>query len=933
MVQHEPPPAEPSSPPPVALPDPPDHQALPGHHAPPRLPQPPNREGPDQPPNGPDLGEATRPQLLPRAQRNPGHPPQNAPDPAAEMRRIDPPANPTDPASTMRTLTSLMDCIEWSIGAYHYPEWLKPSAASDLEIREQWPNGPGMHSTTAICPKMGVARLVTLNEASPCGGVVRYITCQSVWTYTLKHGESGLQTHDRVPAPAIDLLHTLSQMDPSADFETMQAELRLNILASLNPDTFDHGTYVKISNISRKYDINSQPFLIHADLRTTGPEVPTRSCLLCENPDCDGKGKISMNKLAQATTVRCTGNSGGPHRLSSDAIHYMFGKMGKKTRPTPRWQRGPAGPVTFEPSPGKIDHYACQPHTTPDNASPNPTTGPNPTLTICQANLDRGGRHIAGKIISYLEETHADLMCLQEVQNVAWAEDSLSALGWNLYRHGKIAILARRTTVETSTRVVDSKGRKCTHIWKSRKHASMAITLATKDGSVMVACAYVPSGVDRMAQAEKEQISDMHREIQTETMHHTHSIICMDSNETTTPNGRVRVSPDGEATSSGSPTPLGLSTMAWYAESKTNSREYMTKTGPDPRPYPTMDDMTHVQPSMDEAVVHSALDIIYTSNTLLPRLMTCTLDDRTRTWGTGAGRGKDRVSYHKIVRADWAWSDMWPNPDAPHTDLGAPPPLRGSTLKKGPAYSRMTDNNSAAISRDIDEALMARRNELKGIQKSSKLTDHQRLEAIYAIVHKTIMTTAYTRLGHAQPDQLDRPDARAALHAKWALLLEQVSGLLCVTLSDHFGEPPDPQTLNDLIEWFAEQGVALPSTKKDWHKWWAHRDSHRADVMYTQHELIITDEMAKKNPKRFFKLATGTLGVSNMDSLVTPEGIVTDDLSIEKTCTEFLRKIGGTEPEPDPVDPPSDEHCTDEDARPPLSSPSRPRSGPVAPDE
>jgi len=152
------------------------------------------------------------------------------------------------------------------------------------------------------------------------------------------------------------------------------------------------------------------------------------------------------------------------------------------------------------------------------------------------------------------------------------------------------------------------------------------------------------------------------------------------------------------------------------------------------------------------------------------------------------------------------------------------------------------------------------------------------------------------------------PSAKLQAHTKWASFVPLVSRLLRYDLMGHFNDPieADHPDLLSLVGWFGRAGVDLPTTKPAWATWWLHRDTHRTEALLACSELTVTDTMARENPKQFYKLATGPLMVSNMDSLRSATGIETDDATIEKMCTDKLRSIGGTQPEPECIseDPP-----------------------------
>ena len=71
-------------------------------------------------------------------------------------------------------------------------------------------------------------------------------------------------------------------------------------------------------------------------------------------------------------------------------------------------------------------------------------------------------------------------------------------------------------------------------------HNTMGITLATNQGTIFIGNGYIPTNVDNMNEGNKEDFRRLHCELYTEAANHTHSILCMDANETTTKQGRIK---------------------------------------------------------------------------------------------------------------------------------------------------------------------------------------------------------------------------------------------------------------------------------------------------------------------------------------------------------------------------------------------------------
>ena len=123
---------------------------------------------------------------------------------------------------------------------------------------------------------------------------------------------------------------------------------------------------------------------------------------------------------------------------------------------------------------------------------------------VIQLNLDKQGHRDLGNVIATAEEHNADIVCLQEVENVVWATDTLSRLGWNYYtgtvggKPSKVGMLIYRASAERAGIIVDDKGDSAHHIWHSKHHHSMGFSLVVPGGTMLVVSAYIPSGVDSM---------------------------------------------------------------------------------------------------------------------------------------------------------------------------------------------------------------------------------------------------------------------------------------------------------------------------------------------------------------------------------------------------------------------------------------------------
>jgi hypothetical protein len=593
--------------------------------------------------------------------------------------------------------------------------------------------------------------------------------------------------------------------------------------------------------------------------------------------------------------MKCSSKAGVvKHRLSSLDYYHLFGGPTPYPRPEATWL--PPSPMSALPWGPKPPPPAGL-HT-PDGKENRAKRPPHEdSLTVIQCNLDKRGRRSLGWVLSMAEEHKADAVCLQEIKNVSWPTYALSAMGWNLYRHGKVGILARRATTELLSGVTVGEGvaKHHIHVWNSSKHHSMSISIQTPDGGLMIACAYAPSGVDDMTFSQRNVVSAQHAEIHAQSLLHAHSIICMDANETSCLEDRLQFRLNGVVDLSGSNLEPYESTMACYGKTHVNTRAHFRRDSA----YPTVEDMTHVQPG-PMMTVFSAIDVILSSKTLLNRLTTVAIDDRTKHWITpGTLPGTERTSYHKAVVSRWAWRGLWV-PAQSQTERKST--LQGSRLNAGPDWSRWSDNRACRISEKVDTYLGSLKTiaEIRKIDHSRRLRAHQKRDLLLSLFKKVLMRAASDVLGVAK-EPSPSPTAKHQAHTKWASLIPLVSRLLRHDLMGHFNDPieSDHPDLLDLVKWFGRVGVDLPTTKETWATWWPHRDTHRTDALLACSELTVTDKMARENPKQFYKLATGPLMVSNMDSLRSKTGIETDDAVIEDLCTAKLRSMGGTQPEPE----------------------------------
>ena len=98
-------------------------------------------------------------------------------------------------------MSEVADRIERSMGAYDsLPDrWedLTPPLLEEVSII--WPIVTLTSSHLSISVTHDVLRMVTFDPDPARGGLIRYITPQHVWSFTVHHGVRGVQPHPPTP--------------------------------------------------------------------------------------------------------------------------------------------------------------------------------------------------------------------------------------------------------------------------------------------------------------------------------------------------------------------------------------------------------------------------------------------------------------------------------------------------------------------------------------------------------------------------------------------------------------------------------------------------------------------------------------------------------------------------------------------------------------
>ena len=101
----------------------------------------------------------------------------------------------------------------------------------------------------------------------------------------------------------------------------------------------------------------------------------------------------------------------------------------------------------------------------------------------------------------------------------------------------------------------------------------------------------------------------------------------------------------------------------------------------------------------------------------------------------------------------------------------------------------------------------------------------------------------------------------------------------------------DGPAVNRVRDSLAELGVTLPSTAAEWKKWWPQRDVHRADHLHDRKSLIITDELARTDPRSFFDQVVRPTGSNRISALRREGKVITSDEGIENELTDYLGRV------------------------------------------
>ena len=785
------------------------------------------------------------------------------------------------------------------------------------EAQEAWPAEASLVQLMDISPLHHVLRLINILTE---GTEIRYITPYSTWAHTLEHDGSGAVQIDPEPTP-LPRLPALAAELHLASIAGEQVELRLRLQYQLSSAAGIQGYHPFRLQAAKSY--RSRDTNVTERYWATATNNGSTVCPGCMtgggaegSPSCDSEITMHTTRWFPHLHIKCA-RSGKTKtmRLPTDMADYMYGnpKQWHETEKTVHMKPPEAEPTEdtlTTPHPDCLEAVdngefresfkecfkdAHQTHIKADSTPCN--------FTVISYNTDDCANHSAAEILSYATEVSADAILLQDTRSLPWSSRALLDAGWTLYEHERCAILLNVDTAEHMISTVRTGGKKDPVVWRSEKYNSMAITLDTAKGSIVLVCAYLPPGVDTLSldptAVKTAAILSQHSEIDKLVRAHEYGLVGMDANETTYRRGRAQLRGGTHYAFSGTSRGDGLnkSMMRVYADHMVDSHEHYTKGSlPRPTQYPRPEDMSFRALNTNaNSSVQSKIDYILTSKKLVPRIDHCAIDTRTQQW---TQKGKPRKSYHSALMITLNWEDLWLT-STPKTDR---PEVQGAKLRPTPNYAALTPQRAQAISRRVHMRLQRRWNRLRACWKGNR-PKHVIRDTLLNDFKSEILKAAKSILGVQRP----RRDTRSAgprveIDELWKLLVQLVGKALNATV-DSMAEGGrialDGPEIEAIRSALAEKDIMLPLTKPEWTRWWHRRDHHHAEAVINREDLVLTDKLAAEQPRLFYKQVTKPFSAAQIQVLRTKNGVAHTDEAIEAELHDYVQKLAETSPNND----------------------------------
>ena len=776
--------------------------------------------------------------------------------------------------------------------------WEEVSHDMDLwhEIQGAWPPYEALESQLAVSVHHQVVRQVHVLQK---GVELRYITPHSVWAHTMNHdGTSPVQIEpEPTPLPALPVMAASLHL-ASIGGEQVEARIRLQYHLSTAARIQGYFPYsIRTIKSYRNAHTEATERYWCSALTDGSPVCP--GCMTDnqkQDKACNSEVTISMNQYFRNVSIRCTRTGKARVTCMNDDMHtYFFGQPDQwRAQPEAKHTRPPAG-TTLEDDLEKGDSEPSDNEGGPDDEQVEMEPMPH-SLTVITYNTDGGARRRAPEILAYAAEVSADVILLQDVEGLPWSRLALLERGWTMYDHKRCAILLKVKTAEHTVSKVRVNGKKDPVVWRSQCFNSMAITLDTKEGPAVIVCAYIPPGVDSLASdpgnPKTAKILAQHREIDTLIRGHEFGIVGMDANETIHGRGRAQVRDHSILGYTGTHRGegLGRSMMRTYGDHMSDCHGHYTSgdLGQGER-YPRLKDMTFLKEnSTTRTTTRSKIDYLLASNKLAARLEHCEVDARTRAW---TDDGNPRKSFHSAIKATFNWEGMWLAEDA---EKGRNP-LKGSSIKAHPNYAALTPATSKTIARMVHERLRRKWKRMRACWTSKTRPKHMIRDTLLRDLKKEMLRAAKSVLGVSRPKRRPGPMSPSAeVDDAWKDLICYVGRALGTTV-ETIGETSrislDGPELAAIREKLKSAGVDLPRTRPAWVAWWHRRDFHHAEAIMNKEDIILTDNLAARDPKRFFSQVTKPFSSAKIEALRKGNEVITTDEGIEDELHSYIQGI------------------------------------------
>jgi exonuclease III len=545
----------------------------------------------------------------------------------------------------------------------------------------------GVAYTMDKCTTCQSIRYVTLHDTS---ALIRYLTPYHIWTIriTILENQPNIDYMEPIPTPT-ELQHTLYLTFPSPQ----QAQHTMEVMLHLHR-LLQQGKTTQIVCFTTPPMFTAQDNLegVTASYACTA-STPQGTCILCNNEHatalkltCTQPHKLSL-RCARSANQNIYRSVRIPLYLAAlltppTVVHPHQDQTDQVETETLLCSSPPLGthntvPFTNRPNPTQATHTtapkaAIHSLFTPKPKNPNNTNTPSRahtsnTISIISWNGGSKLTQAFGALLNHCTEQKIDIICLQETEGLGLLDDEIRSQGYNIYRHTKVAILL---AVDTAERIHISQ-----YLWRSDNYDSMFIVLGTHQGRVAIGTTYLPSGVDYLSKANLKGAVAQHSELNAMTSKFEHSILTMDANETTDPEGRIHATlasvtnpdPDPHQPTTSADICkhklLHTSTMACYLQNMRHMQ--VTDRTINPHSY------THQQTSQDKTkTIYSAIDYIWISKSLIHKTEEFTILPQTRLWSK-----QPAVEYHRALQTRLQWPDIWQSSQHPP---GTPIPLASS---------------------------------------------------------------------------------------------------------------------------------------------------------------------------------------------------------------------------------------------------------------